>query len=227
MTTRTTILNAILAVLPSARPDARIIVEQPLQPGGRDTWTGTAAPFADRIAAAIEEGKNTLTGESTPAMSIRDARTTVLVAVARALREQPTGARLLDGLGELGEAVVCAELGEIAEWADALASLAHIDDALGNAAAQPLVVYRAEYNPEFPIPVGLYTAEADARRHCEALVSDEHPADRSLAFDWIGDEDDPEEPSELVFQVDGGDEEPTGYVVVPIVVATAYTSDAE
>lgn len=191
------------------------------------TWTGTVAGLAQQIADDIE-GKDTRTaGGSTPTISARAARTTVLTAIARALREQPTAARLLDGLHELGEAVVQEDLGEIAAWADALGSLAHIDDALGTADAEPAAAHtdwRAEHEG---IHVGHYTTEAEARRHCEALVSDEHPADRALVFDWIGDEDDPEEPSELTVQVDGGDETPTGYVVVPLSIAAEYDPHAE
>ncbi|MBK3561010.1 hypothetical protein JHN55_31660 [Streptomyces sp. MBT56] len=190
------------------------------------TCTGTVAGLAQRIAAALE-GKDTHQGESTPTISARDARTTVLVAIARALREQPTGARLLDGLDELGEAVVCEDLGEIAAWADALASLAHIDDDLGVTTAQPAAAhtdYRAQHEG---IPLGLYTTEAEARQHCQGWLSQDYPADRSLIFTWIGDEDDPEEPYELAVQVDGGDEELTGYVVVPLTVAAAYDPDAE
>ncbi|MEV5688598.1 hypothetical protein AB0L68_36380 [Streptomyces sp. NPDC052164] len=218
MTTRTRILDAILGVLPGARPDARITVEQPQQ-GGRDTWTGMAAAFADRIADAIEEGKDTRPGESTPTVSVRDVRTTVLVALSRALREQPTGARVLGGLEELGEAVVSADLGEIAAWTDALASLAHIDDALGSAAAQPLTVYRAEHET---IPLGTYAAEGAARAHAESALSAEHGPDRTVMYDWIGDENDPEAPRELVAQVDGGDEQYTGYIVVPVPVAARF-----
>ncbi|MFE3383220.1 hypothetical protein [Streptomyces anulatus] len=223
MTLHTTITAAIIGVLPGARPDARVTVEQPLQTG-RDTWTGTAAGLAQRIADATGAGKDTLAGESTPAMSIRDARTTVLVAVARALREQPTGAQLLDCLGELGEAVVCEELGEIAAWADALARLALIDDALGAAAEQPLVMYRAMCRT---IPLGTYTSEGAARAHAEHALSSEYGPERTLLRDWIGGEHGPEELRELVVQVDGGDEQYTGYTVVPVPVAASFDPDAE
>ncbi|MFJ9979651.1 hypothetical protein [Streptomyces cyaneofuscatus] len=223
-TTRTTILNAILGVVPGATPAARITVEQPLHPDGCDTWTGTAAPLADRIAAAIEEGKDTQPGESTPTMSVRAARTTVLVAIARALREQPTGAQLLDGLDELGEASVCEHAGDVAAWADSLASLAGVDDALGAAAARPLTVYRAEHET---IPLGTYSTEAAAREHAEAAQFASYgAAEPVLFFDWIGDEDD-EQPRELVVQVDGGEEQYTGFVVVPVPVSYAYDPDAE
>ncbi|MFE3378379.1 hypothetical protein [Streptomyces anulatus] len=226
MSLHTQITGAVLGVLPGACPEARITVEQPLQTG-RDTWTGTVSGLAQRIADDIEGKDTRAAGGSTPTISARDARTTVLVSIARALREQPTAARLLDGLDELGEAVVQEDLGEIAAWADALASLAHIDDALGVTDAQPAAAhtdYRAEHES---IHVGHYTTEAEARRHCEALISDEHRADRTLVFDWIGDEDDLEEPRELTVRVDGGDETPTGYVVVPLAIAAAYDPDAE
>ncbi|MEV6437273.1 hypothetical protein [Streptomyces anulatus] len=224
MNLHTRITGAVLGVLPGACPEARITVEQPLQTG-RDTWTGTVSGLAQRIADDIE-GKDTPTGESTPTISARDARTAVLVSIARALREQPTAARLLDGLEELGEAVVQEDVREIATWTDALASLAHIDDALSAAEAQPAAAhtdYRAEHET---IHVGHYTTEAEARRHCEALVSDEHPADRALLFSWssLGDSD---EPYELVVQVDGGPQVFTGYVVVPLTVAAVHDPDAE
>ncbi|MER6598931.1 hypothetical protein [Streptomyces parvus] len=228
MSARTTITGAVLGVLPGATLDARVTVEQPLHTG-RDTWTGTVAGLSDRIADAIEAGKDTQPGESTPTISARDARTAVLVSIARALREQPTGARLLDGLDELGEAVVCEDAREIAAWADALASLALIDDDLGITAAQAppaRTVYRAEHET---IHVGHYTTETAARRHCEALVSNEHPADRALLYTWasLGDDGDSDEPYELVVQVDGGLQDFTGYVVVPLDVADAYDPDAE
>ncbi|MFC8658059.1 hypothetical protein ACFUCT_23105 [Streptomyces parvus] len=185
----------------------------------------------DQLRARVTEleGKDTREGESTSTISARDARTAVLVSIARALREQPTGARLLDGLDELGEAVVCEDAREIAAWADALGSLAHIDDDLGITAAQAppaRTVYRAEHES---IHVGHYTTETAARRHCEALVSDEHPADRALLYTWasLGDDGDSDEPYELVVQVDGGPQDFTGYVVVPLDVAAAYDPDAE
>ncbi|MFD4745012.1 hypothetical protein ACFWOS_06085 [Streptomyces rubiginosohelvolus] len=226
MSARTTITGAVLGVLPGATLDARITVEQPLQTG-RDTWTGTVASLAERIADAIEAGKGTREGESTPTLSARGARTAVLIAIARGLREQPTGARLLDGLDELGEAAVCEDAEAMTEWADALAALVGVDEGLGAAATAPLTVYRAEHET---IRVGHYTTEAAARRHCESLVSDEYPADRTLTYLWAGlgdEDDDPEEPYELVVQVDGGAQVFTGYVVVPLAVAVAYDPDAE
>lgn len=87
-----------------------------------------------------------------------------------------------------------------------------------------LMIYRASHDS---IVMGLYTTEAAARAHCEQLLSNEHPGGTSLLFDWIGDEDDSEEPHELVAQIDGSDEQPTGYVVTPLTVATGYEPEAD
>lgn len=147
---------------------------------------------------------------------------TVLVAVARALREQPTGAQLLEGLDELGELSVCdGEPGEIASWVAALCHLVHLDDV----PAAPTVVYRVEHGS---IVAGLYTTAAAAQQHCEVLVSREYPADVTVVFDWLADEEDSAlAVAELVVQVDGGDEVTTGYTVTPLEVAAAYDPDAD
>ncbi|MFJ8844304.1 hypothetical protein ACIRFF_15530 [Streptomyces cyaneofuscatus] len=223
-TTRTMAFNAAA----DAIDELSMEVEQAIKSRevGPLTALQDASDMLRRLAEAdtTEEGKDTQPGESTPTMSVRAARTTVLVAVARALREQPTGAQVLSGIDELGEAVVCEDLDQVVAWADALAALAGIDIALGAVAEQPLVVYRAEHGT---IPAGLYTTEAEARRHCESLVSDEYPARTALFFDWIGDEDDPEEPYELVVQGPQEDAVPTGYIVVPLEVAATFDPDAE
>ncbi|MFE2021340.1 hypothetical protein ACFW9O_25160 [Streptomyces sp. NPDC059499] len=147
---------------------------------------------------------------------------TVLVALARALREQPTAARLLDGLDELGEVVVCdGSPGEIASWVAALCHLVHLDVP----PTGPTVVYRAAHDA---IGVGLYDTAEEARRHCEVLVSREHPADVTVAFDWLADEEDGDlAAADLIVQVAGGDEVETGYTVTPLEVATAYDPDAD
>ncbi|MEU9199447.1 hypothetical protein [Streptomyces sp. NPDC048332] len=148
-------------------------------------------------------------------------RTVILSALARALREQPTGARILDGLDELGEALVCgSDPDEVRSWIDGISLLADIDltpDA-------GMTYYRASHDS---ITAGRYTTETAARRRCETLLSDEHLADTSLIFDWIGDEDDPEEPRELTVQINGGDEQPTGYVVQALRIEVEDDPDAE
>lgn len=85
-------------------------------------------------------------------------------------------------------------------------------------------VYRAEHDS---ITVGLYITEALARKHCEQLLSDEHPADVTVVFDWIGDDEDEGAIWELTVEIDGGDEEPTGYTVTPLFVAAEVPADGE
>lgn len=88
------------------------------------------------------------------------------------------------------------------------------------------VIYRAEYEHE-SIPLGLYTTLAAARAHCEGQLRSEYPATVSLVLDWIGDEDDPEQPWELVAEIDSGAEQLTGYIVTPLTVAAEYDPEAE
>lgn len=152
--------------------------------------------------------------------AVATARTVILSALARALREQPTAARILDGLDELGEALICdPDPAEVRSWVDGVSLLAGLPIAPDTG----LTFYQASHAS---IVAGRYTTEAVARRRCETLLSDEHPTDTVLIFDWIGDEDD-EEPWELVVQIDGGDEEPTGYVVHPLRVEADVDPDAE
>jgi hypothetical protein len=154
----------------------------------------------------------------------------VLVALARALREQPTGRQILDGLDELGELSVCDEdPREIAATVAALCYLAHIP---APAPAGPTVYYRAEHSG---IVAGRYHSASEAQRHCEALVSREHPPAASVIFLWLTDEDqdptgEPDDPmavAELVVMVDGGPEAHTGYTVTPVEVTAAYDPDAD
>lgn len=88
----------------------------------------------------------------------------------------------------------------------------------------PLLVYRASHDS---IVFGLYTTMAAAREHCEALLRCEYPAHVAVVHDWIGDDSDPEEPWELVAEIAGADEQPTGYVVTPLMVAAAYDPEAD
>ncbi|WP_433406914.1 hypothetical protein [Streptomyces sp. CA-146814] len=206
MTLRTVVLDAILAVLPGARPDARVTVEQPLHHGGRDTWTGTAALLADRITDAIE-GKDTGNGESTA----HRLRLIQNVLAGAALHWNPAGKR--------PAALYAAQAAAVHA-----AGLVHTPEEIAELETRARTVYRAEHDT---IPAGLYTTEAEARRHCESRVRDEYPVGVALFFDWIGDEDDPEEPRELVVQVGRGDEVPTGYAVVPLEVADEFDPDAE
>lgn len=167
-----------------------------------------------RVTELEKDTTATAAATSTPA--------TVLVALARALREQPTAARLLDGLDELGEVVVCdGSPGEVASWVAALCHLVHLDVP----STGPTLVYRAAHDA---IGVGLYDTAEEAQRHCEVLVSREYPADVTVTFDWLADEEDEDlAVAELVVQIAGGDEIETGYTVTPLEVATAYDPDAD
>ncbi|MEU0761625.1 hypothetical protein ABZ351_18360 [Streptomyces microflavus] len=206
MSLRTIILNTLLGVLPGATPAARITVEQPLQSGGRDIWTGTAAPLADRITDAIE-GKDTQPGEST-AHRLALVQN-VLAGVS--LHWNPAGQKP-SGLYAAQAAALYA------------ASLVRTREETAELETGVRTVYRAEHET---IPLGTYTTEAAARAHAEGAMSDEFGPERAVTFDWVGDESDLESWWELVVQVDGGDEQPTGYVVVPITVASAYDPEAE
>lgn len=87
----------------------------------------------------------------------------------------------------------------------------------------PLTIYRASHES---IVMGLYTTREAARAHCEQSLSGQYPESTTLVFDWIGDESEPEDPWELVAEIDGGDEQPTGYVVTPLEVASEYDPEA-
>lgn len=97
-------------------------------------------------------------------------------------------------------------------------------------ASTSLIVYRAEYEGG-SIPLGLYTTPEAAKAHCQDELSSEYAASVTVVWDWLGDdpEDDPDplDPIELVVQVDGGEEQTTGYVVTPLLVGTAYDPDAD
>lgn len=190
---------------------------------------GNSAPYS--LAAALEmagllaapsapaELKKTTPPGAEVTAAAAMARTVVLSALARSLREQPTAARILQGFEELGEAIIGEDLAEARSWVTGISLLA----GLPATADTGLTYYRASHDS---IVVGRYTTETVARRRCETLLSDEHPDDAVLIFDWIG-EDDPEEPCELGVQVDGGDEQPTGYVVQALRIEADFDPDAE
>ncbi|MEU0199173.1 MULTISPECIES: hypothetical protein [unclassified Streptomyces] len=71
------------------------------------------------------------------------------------------------------------------------------------------------------IPLGQYTNQAEARKHCEDHARRDLP---TAAFDWIEDEEDGI--AELVATIDG-DEGPTGYTVTALEVASKYDPEAD
>ncbi|MEU9198984.1 hypothetical protein [Streptomyces sp. NPDC048332] len=171
-------------------------------------------------ARVAELEKTTPSAGAEVTAAVATARTVVLTALARALREQPTAPRILQGFDELGEAVVCDDPAEVRSWVDGISLLA----GLPTTPDSGLTYYRASHES---IVVGRCFTEAVARRRCETLLSSEHPDDSVLLFDWIGDESYPDEPWELTVQINGGDEQPTGYVVHPLRIEAEFDPDAE
>ncbi|MDX2624686.1 hypothetical protein PV356_35290 [Streptomyces sp. WI03-5b] len=218
---------ALLALVPGAQASTtRVTVEHhytQLDVQSVDSWSGGVDGLACRIAehlrttpAAPEKGTPADTGaELTPG--------TVLVAIARALREQPTGAQLLQDLDQLGEAVVSEDTEETAAWVAVLCHLVGLE----NGAPAPFIYYRAEHDS---IVAGRYTTAAEAQRHCEVLVSREYPETASVIFEWCVDKDEPDEGGLLGLELDvrvDGEHASTGYTVTPITVAAAYDPDAD
>ncbi|GGJ81676.1 hypothetical protein GCM10011583_11440 [Streptomyces camponoticapitis] len=128
---------------------------------------------------------------------------------------------------ELGETLTPAVEWLIARVAE-LETAAGVENDTREGESTPLIVYRAVYEPPGqPIPLGWYTTTEAARAHCETALRFDNPAHVTLDLDWIGDESEPLDPWELVAAVDGSDEQPTGYVVTPIEVASTYDPDAD
>ncbi|MFC8859294.1 hypothetical protein [[Kitasatospora] papulosa] len=177
--------------------------------------------MADSLARQIAEHLRTGTGapeKGTPAAGAELTPGDVLVAIARALREQPTGAQLLQDLDELGEAVVCEDAQDTAAWVAVLCHLVGLE----NVAPTRVIYYRAEHDS---IVAGRYTTAAEAQRHCEVLVSREYPETAAVVFEWCVDEGGLSV-LELDVQVDG-EHVSTGYTVTPLEVAAAYDPDAD
>ncbi|MGW2591987.1 hypothetical protein ACWCXC_17210 [Streptomyces sp. NPDC001515] len=173
-----------------------------------------------RLADDQPEKTTPPTGAEVTAAAVT-ARTTVLSALARALREQPTGARILEALDELGEVLVQEGDGpEARSWADGIALLAGLPAAPGDG----LTVYRAAHDS---ISCGLYTTAAAAQQRCEVLISREYPEGVTLYFEWCVDEADEELPGLELDVVADGEHVSTGYSVTPVPVADAYDPDAD
>ena len=84
--------------------------------------------------------------------------------------------------------------------------------------ASALVIYRAEWDVA---PLGWYTTEAEARKHCEDHARRDLPG---ATFDWIVDEEDGV--AELAASF-GEDERSTGYVVTSLEIASKYDPEAD
>lgn len=100
----------------------------------------------------------------------------------------------------------------------------------GESTPQPaeLTVYRASHES---IVMGLYTTAAAAREHCETYARNEHIGDGELALWWREDEDTVDQPeegtAELIESTHPHYSRPTGYVVTPLTVASAYDEEAD
>jgi hypothetical protein len=95
--------------------------------------------------------------------------------------------------------------------------------------AAGLTVYAARWAEDPiapPLQLGLYTSQAAAKAHCEDELRLEHDDGTQLAIDWIGDTSEGD-PIELVASDGDSPERPTGYVVIPLDVATVYDPDAD
>jgi hypothetical protein len=86
----------------------------------------------------------------------------------------------------------------------------------------PLLVYRVDYDGH--MPCGWYSNIDAARAHCESVVSDEHPADVALFFEWCVVDD------SAVIELDvriGDESRSTLYTITTLTVEHAFDPDAE
>ncbi|MFE4697244.1 hypothetical protein ACFRIC_09140 [Streptomyces sp. NPDC056738] len=96
------------------------------------------------------------------------------------------------------------------------------------------VMFRAAHDS---IVMGYYTSAAEARKHCEAYVRREHAKTTELQLWWREDEDTLDQPefgeAELIERTKStivpgpGMTRPTGYMVTPIEVSSAFDPDAD
>jgi hypothetical protein len=160
----------------------------------------------------------------------------VLLAAMEQGRQIPTSLAIaLDSAGLLNSPEHAAEherlLTERHETNEALSDIAV---ELRERETSPLTVYRASHDS---IVMGLYTTAAEARKHCEAAVRSEHAETTTVKLWWREDEDTVDQPedgeAELIEQVKSavvpgpGLTRPTGYIVTPLEVASAFDPDAD
>ncbi|TXL91631.1 hypothetical protein [Streptomyces sp. IB2014 016-6] len=185
----------------------------------------------DPIARSLQTEVATLMGTVAELEAQRERRRGRLIALqndAANLR----GALSPNGLPrrvpmELGETLTPAVEWLINRVAE-LESAAGMEKDTREGESTPLIVYRAAYQAlDQAIPLGWYKTSEVARAHCETALRFDSPAHVTLDLDWIGDESEPLDPWELVAAVGGGDEQPTGYVVTPVEVASTYDPDGD
>jgi hypothetical protein len=110
-------------------------------------------------------------------------------------------------------------------WAAYLVELLNADageKATASAAtATPLTVYRASHDS---IVMGHYTTREAAMDHVHATLANEEGGDVKARAIWRADDPEDDEPEWecWLFDTDMADDEPTGYVVTPVEVASKY-----
>lgn len=91
-----------------------------------------------------------------------------------------------------------------------------------------MTIYRASHES---IVMGHYTTAAAAREHCETYARNEHIGDGELALWWREDEDTVDQPedgtAELIESTHPHYSRPTGYIVTPLTVTSAYDEEAD
>jgi hypothetical protein len=101
-------------------------------------------------------------------------------------------------------------------------------DKLDGLTPSEVTVYRASHDS---IVFGLYTTAQAAREHCEAYARREHVGPSELKLWWREDEDTVNQPeegeAELIESTAPGYARPTGYVVTPLTVASAYDPEVD
>jgi hypothetical protein len=95
-----------------------------------------------------------------------------------------------------------------------------------DAAGPEVTVYRASHDS---IVMGLYTAREAAMDHVHAVLANEEGCDVTARVIWRADDPEADEPvwECWLFDSDMADDEPTGYVVTPLEVASAYDEEAD
>jgi hypothetical protein len=95
----------------------------------------------------------------------------------------------------------------------------------GETTPADVTVYRAEYEHEPFLPIGLYANSAAAQAHCEHLVRQEWTPSTPITFEWSVDEDD-SAVIELDVRVET-DSWSTGYTVKAVVADAEFDPEAD
>ncbi|MBP5883136.1 hypothetical protein QBA57_28790 [Streptomyces scabiei] len=104
-------------------------------------------------------------------------------------------------------------------------ALSDITVALREKQDAPLTVFRASHES---IVMGRYTNRQAAMDHVHAVLANEEGCDVTARVIWRADDPEADEPTWecWLFDADMADDSPTGYVVTPLEVASAYDGEA-